>query len=133
MQRSKDERNQDIIRLYEEGKTCQQIADLHGISKQRVSAIIYRCLNKKEKSNCTRTNDRIIYPNIKKFLNEKDMPIYVLSDLVNANVESPVALTRFLTEETVKMNVGTIKRLLNVMGMSFEEAFSKKDMEVEEK
>lgn len=131
MGRSKEERNQEIFRLYEAGKTYQEIADKFDITKQRVYYIVYRFLNPEDTEERMEQVEKVIYPNIRRWLIDNRKSIKGLSELVNPNVDSPVALSRLLTDKTVRGNIGTIQRILEVTGMTFEEAFSTKDMEVE--
>lgn len=124
MAKRMDERNREIIDLYESGLSYQEIANRHGISKQRAYNIVYSYLYRRKESDIEKQVSKVIYPNIKRWMIETETSIKYLAELVYKDTAYYVAIYRFLTDKTVRMNVETIKMILDVTGMTFEKAFS---------
>lgn len=118
------DRNKEIVAMYNSGARNKDIAEKYGLSCQRVYSIIYQSEYQKNNGKWLEQLERIIYPNIKRYMIENRMPIYVLNEKVNPNTKSAVVLSRFLTVENVKVDIRTINHILEVTGMTFEEAFS---------
>lgn len=118
------DRNKEIVDMYNSGARNKDIAEKYGLSCQRVYSIIYQSEYQKNNGKWLEQIERIIYPNIKRYMMENRIPIYVLNEYVNPDTKSAVVLSRFLTVENVKVDIRTINRILEVTGMTFEEAFS---------
>lgn len=117
------DRNKEIVDMYNSGARNKDIAEKYGLSCQRVYSIIYQSEYQKNNGKWLEQIERIIYPNIKRYMIENRMPIYVLNEYINPDTKSAVVLSRFLTVENVKVDIRTINRILEVTGMTFEEAF----------
>lgn len=106
------------------GMTYEQIAEMFGVSKQRVAQV------------CGKYNPRYwqyihetgcIYPNLRKWMNENKVSKVELArrmDYVNSPAAASVALKNYMTGKAV-MTKAYIDKLLKATGMSYEALFDR--------
>lgn len=113
-----------IIKDRESGMTCQQVAEKHGITKQRVSKIVNQRTPKAFKPI---TEEQCIYPNLRKWMNDKE---FTISNLLYRMYFAPEGrsvdkLRRIMRGETVPKK-DWIDAMIEATGMSYERLFSEK-------
>lgn len=116
-------RNSEIIEMYQAGHTYEEIAQKYDITRQRAHSIVYNYLYTVEGPKWKSQARKIIYPNIKKWVLDNNFPIYRLSELIKPGENYSTTLTKFLTNGKARMDMKTVKILLEKIGMTFEEAF----------
>lgn len=119
------ERNIEIYReMKTKKKSALEIAEENGMTKQRAYMIV-RDMDATidgAKTGSRKTLNRIIYPKIRAWLQQRDMPVSRFAKMCG---RSPyAALNAFLKGET-KGDIYLIMDILNVTGMTFEQAFCK--------
>ena len=111
--------NEDKVKMFSmrlEGATFQEIADKFGISRQRVQQLL--CSNR---PSTRKTLNKIVYPNIAKWLDDNGMNIYCFGERCGL---SSTSLRNFLLLD-LGCTKYTIDKILEVTGLTYEEAFRK--------
>lgn len=104
-----------------EGKSFQEIADRFGVSKQN----IHRLLNGICERSPRRDLDTIAYPAIKNYMKKNKLSFNGLSNLCGINL-GPI-INGLCGKNDISKR--TIDAILDVSGMTYEEAFKKEDTE----
>lgn len=127
----KDERNQKIIEEVKSGKSIISIAEEYGLSRQAVNAIKNKYMlhedNPHQEMNkrALRNVHSVVYPEIKNFLLDHSMTVTDLCIKVEEPATTSGRFYRFLRGETSKISLNATQKLLQLMGMSFEQVFRK--------
>lgn len=122
-----------IIDYHNDGYLNEQIANMVGLTKQRISTIV------REYESCTngikrlgrlsnfqaRNINRVIYPNIREFLLMEKVALRDFCQAVSGEGYTYHSMQSILTGEEGKVTIESIKNILSVTGLTFEEAFSK--------
>lgn len=118
----KIDRNREIVEFCEE-HTFREAADKYGISIQAISLITKR-YNKKygEITDDSRGPSAIVYPRIRKYMIDNQINISKLCEEIN---KPRYAVCQFLYGKTDKVSLAIVDSILNLVGMKYEEAFSK--------
>lgn len=115
----------DIVQaatMRKNGASLKDIADSLGVSKQRIGVI----LRNTGRATCKpRNTHSIIFPSIRKYLNENRMSISRFAVLCNISGQT---MNRAITGQT-DMLKRTIDQILRVTGMTYEEAFKEDEKE----
>lgn len=123
MRRSSEDRTKEIISLREQGMTYEKIGERFGISRQRAYKIIYEYYYNSGVQNIEKRVDGVIYPNIKKWMIENKVPICDFVKMIDKQKNYSVLIRSFLTDKRTRVNCEIIKSILQITGMTFEEAF----------
>lgn len=107
-----------MFKMRLDGYTLQAIADKFGVTKQYVSMILPP-MKQGYKATPSKTLEIIKYPNIEKWMRENQCNMKRLSDLTGMGV---MRIRRGLCGE-IDMHKSTIDKILEVTGMTYEEAF----------
>ncbi len=129
MWNSKTQRNEEIVSLFRSGMPVQNIAYKYGLTRQRIKQIVsdHNATVDKETREAYKTdedNKKVIYPNIRSWLLKQHMSISCFGRNVRSERDSVNLVYRLLQDPRAKIEVRTIKRILDTTGMTFEEAFS---------
>lgn len=129
MWNSKIERDKEIVRLAQSGMPIPKIADKFSLTRQRVYKILKdnsATVSEADKKEFKRREEanKIIYPNIRSWLLKNYMPIDNLSRKIRGKYQAKNMVYNLLTKDQSKIEIETIKRLLEITGMTFEEAFA---------
>lgn len=122
-----------IIDYHNDGYLNEQIANMVGLTKQRISTIV------REYESCTngikrlgklsnfqiRNINRVIYPNIREFLLKEKVALRDFCQAVSGEGCTYHNMQSILTGEEGKVTLESIQNILSVTGLTFEEAFSK--------
>ena len=134
------ERNREIYEMYVQGFTggkqysMSEIAEIYGLTKQRISAII---IAEKKKSDCSskcskrklETVADVVYPAIKEWIIEHNLS---LNQFVRKMGFTRYAKAyRFLRGDDLG-NIKIIKAVLGTTGLTFEEAFKEENEDGED-
>lgn len=131
MYSSKDERNKKIIEEVKSGKSIISIAEDYGLSRQAVNAIKNKYMlhadnpHQEISKRTLRNVNSVVYPEIKNFLLDHSMTVTDLCIKVGEPATPSGIFYRFLRGETNKILVNTAQKLLQLMGMPFEQVFRK--------
>lgn len=119
------ERNIDIYRVYKNrNKSAIELANEYDVSRQRVYDIIDRMEKEiKTAEDVFKSNGDIVYPAIRKFLNEKRMKISDLCYAMGVDGGPHSAVRTFLKGKS-KGNIDLIRNILIITKMDFYDAFS---------
>lgn len=114
--KDREERDKKIYEELSSNRPAYRIAEKYGLTEWRVRQIKHEVEMKKKMYTWT---DKIIYPNVKKwFKRNKDG----MKRVGEAGIR-PDKVMGFLCDDTRTLSVKTINTMLDVMDMSFEEAF----------
>lgn len=105
-----------------DGCTLQEIGNKFGISRERVRKILESTVQKE--SQMKKAREKVIYPNIAKWMGKNQISMGDFAGLIGL-AESPgnqLRLSRKL-QGGIGLRIVDIKKILNVTGMTFEEAF----------
>lgn len=125
----KDARNKKIIEEIKSGRSIVSLAEEYGLSRQAVNAIKNKYMlhadNPHQEMNkrALRNVHSVVYPEIKNFLLDHSMTVTDLCIKVGEPATTSGIFYRFLRGETDKISVNTAHKLLQLMGMSFEQVF----------
>lgn len=125
----KDARNKKIIEEIKSGRSIISLAEEYGLSRQAVNAIKNKYMlhadNPHQEMNqrALRNVRSVVYPEIKNFLMDHSMTVTDLCIKVGEPATTSGIFYRFLRGETGKISVNTAQKLLQLMGMSFEQVF----------
>lgn len=121
------ERNQQMIEMVREGFTYKQIGRVYGVSKQRVHQIVsqgdVRYFH-------PITKERCIFNGIRNWMNANKVDVASITRKIYGNT-SPTChqkLRSYLVGKN-EMRMSTIEKLLEITGLTFEQAFKEKDNE----
>jgi len=110
-----------MIEMRKQGKSYQEIAEQFGVTRQRVHQIVnpiffnpIRCENRLEK---------YVFPNIAIWMNENGLSLFDVQELTGIHERT---IYGFLTGRT-KPRFDSICKIIEVTGMTFEEAFEAKE------
>lgn len=118
-----------VFQLNNEGYSQSDIARHCGVSRQRVSAIllrgeeVYSSTEPDEPPVFQKTQQRVIYPAIRKFLEENRMSLRKFILLVDGYYHCTGTTARFLTGITESISIKRINKILEVTGLKYEEIF----------
>jgi hypothetical protein len=120
--------NKDKVKMFEmslEGYTLDEIGKSFGIAKERVKRILANVASREAaiKRDC----ENMLYPNIAKWLKENDVSIKELNvKMGHRSTNSEILKLNKLLHgiNTFGMRMGDIKKILDITGMTFEEAFA---------
>lgn len=118
----------EIIEMREKGITFQEIGDTLGISRQYVHNTYINATKRLKKRNML--IEEIKYKNLRNYIYQNGYSVndfYLLCGVVVTNRKSMIQ--KFLRGES-NGNIKIIKKILEVTGMTFEEAFEE-DIDVE--
>lgn len=96
------------------GESLQSIADRYGVTREYIRQITVGAGPSRV--------DKCVFPNLQKWMAVNDCKLYDLADRVGASYNS---MSRWMTGQT-DPKLYYIERILEVTGMSFEEAFARK-------
>lgn len=115
--------NHEKAQMYKmrlEGYTLQEIANQFSVSKQRVAQILpplkqgYRALRPD-------MLNKIVYPNLREWMRKNTCTTRMLCDMTGT---SYMSLFRGLQNAKYELRKSTIDKILEVTGMTYEEAFA---------
>lgn len=113
--------DKDKVKMFEmrlRGCTLQEIGDEFGFTRERVRQILSGAIRERK------TNmDEIIYVNIAKWLKQNEISLFKFSKMLDPKVNSSTRLKNKLTKSKSELKISQIKKILEITGMSFEEAF----------
>lgn len=121
------ERNMRIYKMVKSGERTQsEMANEYKISPQRVTQIIGAI--EAQKTMPRASSRRVVYPAIRKWMDENHITQVKFNELVNdgAGGSFDTPLRRFLLGGD-RVSIELIKKILEVMGMTFEEAFEREE------
>ena len=117
------ERNEKIVKDYYDGKTLQEIADKHGITRQRVYQILVNCgTEKRERNTFKPTIDKIKFDGLKKWLMENKVAIRDLYDKTGVSYSLNYFYSKMVG--TSPLDIDTINKILEVTGLTYENCFN---------
>lgn len=129
MYSKKDDRNKKIVEEIKCGRSVVSVAEEYGLSRQAVNAIKNKYMlhsdNPHQKMNkrALRNVHSVVYPEIKNFLLGHSMTVTDLCIKVGEPAAASGIFYRFLRGETGKISVNTTQKLLQLMGLPFEQVF----------
>lgn len=109
--------NNDKIYMFKmrlEGATYEEIAKEFGVTKQCIQQIMFRTLGERRR----KSNDKIVYPNIRKWLEEKELTIKKFAQSNGLNYGT---ILKALQRD--EMSTKTANQILKATGLTYEEAF----------
>lgn len=116
-----DDQRIEIVSMRLIGRSLQEIADHFGCSKQCISDVIFKTsdelcgIRAKRKTTC-----KCVYPNIAKWM-EENRASY--ADIAGGR-SNEQTFRRFLTNRGVSTSKNVVDRILQVTGLTYEEAFA---------
>lgn len=113
--------NNDKIAMFKmrlEGATYEEIAKEFGVTKQRIQQIMFRTLGERHR----KSNDKIVYPNIRKWLEEKELTIKKFAQSNGLNYGTILGALQH-----DEMSTKTANQILKATGLTYEEAFRKEE------
>ena len=113
--------NNDKIAMFKmrlEGATYEEIAKEFGVTRQRIHQIMYKAVREKH----TKSNNKIVYPNIRKWLEEKELTTKKFAQLHGLNYG-----TIWKALQRDEMSTKTANQILKATGLTYEEAFRKEE------
>lgn len=117
-----------FIVLREQGKTYQEIADMHGVSKQCVEQSIksfeIRCNSRVRKDNYD--IEKIMYRGVYDFFkNDNTMTASKLTRMIYGYSSNDISsrITRLFKGESARTTIEEITKLIEITGKPFEELF----------
>lgn len=113
------DRLMQIFKLRAEGKTYQEIGRIMNLPKQRVYQILSRAL----RFDSMKQRTRWIYPNIKRYIYEKELSLEEFSKMVGF---SYVSVNNYLLGKR-KLSLEFVKNVIKLTGLSFEEVIAQNE------
>lgn len=114
----------DLVQMRIDGYTFQEIADKYGVSRQYIhqelSAIVGNAKPRQKG-----IDEKIIYPNLAKWIFENRIPKYKLSEIVGMKSKSTEGIRQKLYGKR-NFSITEIKKLLEVTGETFEYLFAER-------
>lgn len=126
------ERLMDMVKMRLDGYTLNEIAEKHNVSKQCIQQHL-SILTGNQKPRPKGVDERIIYPNLAKWIAEERIARYELSHMLGLSMNNTVTTTinkRLYGE--VDFSMKEIKKLLEITGQTFEYLFAEKENEQSE-
>lgn len=122
------ERLMDMVRMRLDGYTLNEIAEKYGVSKQCVQQHL-SALAGNQKPRPRGVDEKIIYPNLAKWITENRIAKYELSHMIGLakNMNTAQINKRLYGESEFSMT--EIKKLLEITGKTFEYLFAEKENE----
>lgn len=117
--KEREERDQKIYEELSSKRPAYIVAEKYRLTEWRVRQIKHEVEMKKKMYTWT---DKIIYPNIKKWFKRNRNGMKMMED---AGLRADRVMG-FLCDDTRTLSVKTINAMLDVMDMSFEQAFERK-------
>ncbi len=116
-----NERFYEMDKMKQEGKTYQQIADKFGVSKQRV----YHILGKLGRRYFKAIEEKVVaYKGIRDWLNENKISFSEFCRLIYGYYCPELyQRTKGYLSKTHQIKIDIIKKILDITGLTFEEAF----------
>lgn len=115
------ERGAEMRMKYSEGMGIKALSSQHNVSRQRVYQICRRKRHERFSNRTYISVSRVIYPNIRKWILENNMGICEFRERIGITCNCKI----LYIEKPIEMK--TIRKILEVTGMTFEEAFEKED------
>ncbi len=125
-QESKD-RLMNMVKMRLDGYTLNEIAEKYGVSKQCVQQHL-SALAGNQKPRPKGVDEKIVYPNLAKWIAEERIARYELSHMLGLSMNNTVTTTinkRLYGE--VDFSMAEIKKLIEVTGQTFEYLFAEKE------
>ena len=110
-----EEKLAEIKRMRSEGMTIQKIADHYGCSRQNISEILCRAHGKRRATH----KNKCIYPGISRWMHENGYSITKMCEEFGMNKGT---LGKYM-QGTRDIRIRTIREIMRITGLSFEEAF----------
>lgn len=123
------ERLMDMVKMRLDGHALNEIAEKYGVSKQCVQQHLSALAGNK-KPRPKSVDEKIIYPNLAKWIAEKRIARYKLSHMLGLSMNNTVTTTinkRLYGQ--VDFSMTEIKKLLEITGQTFEYMFAEKENE----
>jgi len=123
------ERLMDMVKMRLDGYTLNEIAEKYNVSKQCIQQHL-SILAGNQKPRLKGVDERIIYPNLAKWIAEERIARYELSHMLGLSMNNMVTTTinkRLYGE--VDFSMKEIKKLLEITGQTFEYLFVEKENE----
>ena len=117
------DRNESIVKEYYDNKTLQEIADKHGITRQRVYQILVNCrAEKREKQSFKPTIDKIKFTGLKKYLLANKISLRDLYDKIKVDYSLNYFYSKLVG--TAPLDMDTINKILEVTNLTYENCFN---------
>lgn len=113
-----DTMKKKACKMREDGYTLQEIADKLNVSETTISFYVPKGQHNQARNRI----DYYKYPNINNWLVENKLPLYKLAKMLDVNVSTVLSYFTGATE----FKKPTIDKLLEVTGLTYEEAFAEK-------
>lgn len=113
------EQKLEIVKLRQEKKTYAQIGTIMGVSRQRIHQILSDTTTKRNLSR----GKNWVYPAFTRYVRETDTTIREMSNMLG--VTHHTFRSWMVGDRDIKLE--HIKKILAITGMTFEEAFQRKD------
>lgn len=123
------ERLMDMVKMRLDGYTLNEIAEKYNVSKQCVQQHL-SALAGNQKPRPRGIDEKIIYPNLAKWIAQERIARYELSHMLDLSINNMVTTTinkRLYGE--VDFTMTEIKKLLEITGQTFEYLFEEKSNE----
>lgn len=133
MPMAKSETWNKIIDYHKDGYLNAQIANMTGVTKQRVSSVVRAyesCANGMKRLERLsdfqiRNINKVIYPNIRNFLLKEKIALRDFCQSVSGYECAYSGMQNLLTGTGEKVTIESIRNVLDITGLTFEEAFDK--------
>ena len=113
----------EIVQMRIDGYTyLQQIADKYGVTRQCIQQKL-SVIAGNAKPRPKGIDERVVYPNLAKWMLENRIPKYKLSEMVGMTTKCTAGITMKLYGER-DFSMSEIKKLLEITGQTFEYLFS---------
>lgn len=124
MTRVNKERNEEMVRMRQNGATYAEIAKRFGVSKQRVSMILGQADGAKFKPF---TPERCVYPILRKWPNDNKVSVAELTRRMygNASANNHKYVRVILRGCSKDIRKPTIDKLIKATGLKYEQLFYK--------
>lgn len=124
MTRVNKERDEEMVRMRQNGASYPEIAKRFGVSKQRVFMILGKADGARFK---VFTPERCVYPILRKWLNDNKVSVAELTRRMygNANANNHKYVREILRGNRVKIEKPTIDKLIKATGLKYEQLFYK--------
>ena len=124
MTRVNKERDEEMVRMRQNGASYAEIAKRFGVSKQRVSMILGQADGAKFKPF---TPERCVYPILRKWLNDNKVSAAELTRRMkgNASATSHSQVSDLLRGKSKGLQKQTIDKLIKATGLKYEQLFYK--------